>query len=177
MDLTNLSIEQLQALRHQLDSLTDTSGRSPLRRSRYQDARQLDDLRPLPSATDPRPTFFPSAESPRHGDLSRTSVYPRLMWHRETGREITVEDKKAQTEHETRGYVTVAPPNAETLTAEDQARQLLEQLSPEDRKTVFAAAHQSKMDRAKDLVSSLTDEERTSLLASLQPAPVAKKSA
>ena len=89
LDLSSLSAADIAGLRAMLNG-TDPMGRSPMK------PRQLHNLTLLPSATDPRPTFFWSAESPRDtGDLSRTTLYPRLMWHGQTGEEITVEEFKA----------------------------------------------------------------------------------
>ena len=79
MDLSTFSPDQLAQLKSALDGLTP-SGRSPLR------PRQLHGLRPIPTADDPRPTFFWSAKSPRDGvDLTRTTPFPRLLWNKAGG--------------------------------------------------------------------------------------------
>ena len=81
MDLNHLTPDQIASLKTQL-AQTDTSGRSPIR------ARQLHDLRLLPTANDPRPTFFWSAEGSRDTVITHTEFgNGKLMWS-EDGVEI-----------------------------------------------------------------------------------------
>ncbi len=165
MDLTALSTEQLLALKAQLDGLTDTSGRSPIR------PRQLHDLTLLPTKDDPRPTFFWSAEKPRNSpDLTKTMPYPRLMWHGTSGQEVTVADAKVEATYTSNGYILTPPANAEAPDAAAAMRAQLEQLSPEDRKLLVQAVQKDKMERLKAQMADLTDEEMAALLASVEPA-------
>lgn len=164
MDLSSFSPEQLQQLKAAIEGLSDVSGRSP------QGPRQLHDLRILPRADDPRPTFFWSAEPPRHAvDLSRTSVYPRLMWHSSTGQEITVKDAKAQETHTAQGFILTPPANAEAPDPAEAARTALMALSPEDRKTVLMAAQTARLKRVEEMAAGLSDAELEALVASLEP--------
>jgi hypothetical protein len=165
LDLSSLSTDDIAVLKAALGMPNvDANGRSPLR------PRQLHDLRLLPTKDDPRPTFFWSAEAPRDAaDLTKTSLYPRLMWESTTGREITVVNAKDQASYTAQGFVLVAPANAETLDPSEMIRQQLEQLSPEDRKTIIAAAQKDRMARLQEAMAGLTEDELAALVASVEP--------
>lgn len=166
LDLNGLTPDDLNALKVMLGLSTETEpfGRSPLK------PRQLTDLRILPKADDPRPTFFFSAEPPRHGvDLTRTTPYPRLMWHSTSGEEITVANAKAEATYTTQGFVLTCPGNAAAPDPAEQVREMLASLSPEDRKTVLMAAHASKLEKVQAMAADLTREELDALMASLEP--------
>jgi hypothetical protein len=158
--LAQFTPEQVTALKAQLDQVTaaDPEGRSPFR------PRQLDDLRLRPTATDPRPTFFWSTESPRTGDLTKTTPYPRLLWEEATGAEITVYDSGAEADKLAHGYVRLPPAFIEPDPVE-QMRTLLEALSPEDRETVLAAQKLERMGRIKQQLSELPADQLAQLLA------------
>ena len=158
MDITQFTPEQLIALKAQLDGLTDTSGRSPLR------PRQLHDLRLLPTKDDPRPLFIPSAEAPRDGrDLTKTTEYPKLMWHRDSGEEITVYSS-AEERQMSDIYNKVAPENV-VLAPMDALKLELDSFSEEDRKLIIDAQKQTRMQALQEKLASLSDEARERLLA------------
>lgn len=168
LDLSQFTPEQIASLKSQLDGLAP-GGRSPFR------DRQLTDLRLRPTADDPRPTFFWSAEEPRNAPVERPP-YRRLMWESTTGREITVKSPEEQATYTAQGFVLIAPANAEAPDMAEQARQALAQLSPEDRKLVMEAAHDARLAKVKDLAAALSPEELDALRASLEP-KVQKRSA
>jgi hypothetical protein len=172
MDLSNLSPDELQSLKTQL-GLTDATG-SPFGRSPIL-PRQLHNLTLKPTATDPRPTFFWSAEEPRNA-VPEKPKFSQLMWHGQTGTEITVYSVKDRDEKQRQGYILTPPANAEAPDPADLARQALAQLSPEDRKTVLEAAQEARLARVKEMASALSADELDALRASLEP-KVQKRSA
>lgn len=170
--LGTLQPDQLAALKAAIDGLTDVSGRSPFK------PRQLHDLRLPPTKDDPRPTFFWSADPPRNGvDLTKTTVYPRLMWHGVTGQEITVRDAADQQTHTAQGFVLVAPSNAEAPDPLELIRQQLEAMSPEDRQTLIAAAQRDRLAQVQEAMKGLTEDEFAALAASIEGAKRPKKTA
>jgi hypothetical protein len=132
-------------------------GRSPFR------PRQLDDLTLAPTKDDPRPTFFWSAVSPRHaGDLKKTEPYPRLLWHRESGQEITVH---SLSEHQKKlaDYQEIAP----ALVAVDPMAAIqaeLDALSPEDRALVIEGQRQDRINALRAKMAKLPDASLETLL-------------
>lgn len=161
LDLNSFTPDQLQHLKTALDGLT-ADGRSQIRE------RQLHDLRLAPTASDPRPTFFWSAESPRNAsDLTKTKPYPRLMWHGVTGQEITVTSKAMEQSKTAEGFVLLAPANAETLDPTEEVLRQLEQLSPEDQAVLVAAAQKDRLAAIQAQMASLSDAEMDALKASL----------
>lgn len=169
--LSQFSPEQLAGLKTQLDTMTDVSGRSPIR------DRQLHDLRILPRADDPRPTFFWSAEQPRNAaDLTKTTPYPKLLWHGVNGQEITVTSAAAEATATASGYLTARPANAEAPDQATAIREALAVLSPEDRKTVLMAAQRERIAKVQEMAAGLSEQELDAILASLEPAK-SKKSA
>lgn len=166
MDITRLTPEELGALKAQLDSLTDTSGRSPMK------PRQLHDLRLTPTAQDPRPTFFWSAESPRNAiDLTRTTPYPRLMWDAATGVEVTVTSASDEQTHADQGFVVKAPGNAEQPDEREQLRLALAALSPEDRALIAKAQKADRLEALKSALLELPEEEAQALLDGVRRGP------
>ena len=160
MDLSMFTPEQLQALKAQLDTMTDVSGRSPFR------DRQLHDLRLLPTATDPRPTFFWSAESPRHAiDLTKTTPYPRLMWHADSGEEITVDSRAAEQTMTAQGFILTAPSDLPPPDPLDALRAALGQLSEADQRVILEAAQQDRKMALQAQLAALPDEQLAALLA------------
>ncbi len=151
--------EQLAELR----SLTDTSGRSPIR------PRQLDDLTLPPTKDDPRPTFLWSAESPRNaGDLRKVSAFPALMWHKVTGQEITVKDADEKAT-KTAFYTDVAP-MAVVKEPMQEMQDLLDGLSDEDRALVLEAQKQQGMEALQERLAGLSEEQLAALLEKSNPA-------
>lgn len=177
--LSSFSADQLQLLRTALDQMTDVSGRSPFR------PRQLHDLREAASADNPRPTFFWSAKSPSTVDVSRTSPYPRLMWHAQTGKEITIgiaadpieKNLSVQAAYTAQGFILTPPANAEKPSPFEALKDMLEGLSKDDQHLVLKGAHATRLDRMKDGILGLSDEEREALVAALMPAQDKRKSA
>ena len=162
IDVSQLSAADIAALKAVLAG-TDDTGRSPIR------DRQLHDLRLLPTASDPRPTFFWSAEAPRNaGDLTRTTLYPRLMWDKD-GKEVTAPDLKAQESYTAQGYVLLPPANAEAPDPMDELRIAFEALSPEDRATLVAAQKQSKLAAIQAQMAALSDADIDALIAGVTP--------
>lgn len=177
--LNSFNPDQLAQLKAVLDTMTDVSGRSPMR------PRQLHDLRLMPTANDPRPTFFWSAVSPRNAvDLGRTTAYPRLMWEASTGKEVTVGSATAKPEenaaivaaHEARGYVLTPPGNAEAPDPADAMRDLLEGLSEKDRELVLHGARQARLAQIQTGLLELSDEDREALFAAFASEPKRKAS-
>jgi len=162
LDITSLSPDDLNALRAALGIAGDTFGRSPVRE------RQLHDLTLLPTATDPRPTFFWSAEKPRN-DPPQRAPFARLMWDGTTGREITVRSPEELATYTAKGFVLTAPGNAEAPDPADAVRAALEALSPEDRKTVLMAAQTARLARVQEMAAGLSESDFEQLLASMEP--------
>lgn len=162
LDLSQMSPTDIAALKALLAG-TDDTGRSPIR------DRQLHDLRVLPRADDPRPTFFWSAESPRNAaDLSKTTLYPRLMWHKDSGKEITVGDLKAQETHTAKGFILTPPANAEQPDPMEELQAAWASLSDEDRATIVAAQKQAQKDLIAAQFASLSDADRDALIGSVK---------
>lgn len=163
MDISTLTAEQIASLKQQLGITTDASGRSPMK------PRQLHDLRLLPTKDDPRPTFFWSAESPRDGtDLSKTTPYPKLLWHGGTGEEITVTSAAAERSYTSQGYVSTAPENAVAPDPMDAIRAALAQLSPEDRALMVEAQDQDRKAVLRAQLAALAPEELQAVLGGLE---------
>lgn len=175
MDLSSLTPEQLQQLKAQLATVPDPNGRTSDGRSPFRE-RQLHDLRLLPTADDPRPTFFWSAEQPRDSkDYSKTSLYPRLMWHKETGEEITVYN--LQQERERGSFYQVQPPFQIVLTPQQELQELLAGLTEQERATILDAQHAQRLDAIKDRLAALSDDQLEAVVGSLEIKPKQKKSA
>ncbi len=159
MDLSIFSPEQIAALKAAL--LGDTGGRSPIRE------RQLRDLRLMPTATDPRPTFFLSTEAPRDWDTTKPGPYAQLMWNRETGDEITVHSEAERAAHAD-AYTTDAPANR-VVTQAQQVAELLQSLSETDRQAVVKAQQAKRLEAATTAMASLNDDQLAAVLKAIQP--------
>lgn len=162
LDITQFSPEDLQALAAALQSIggagLDAQGRSPLK------PRQLRDLRLLPSATDPRPTFFMSADPPRDVDITKTTPYPRLMWHGTSGEEITVPHAKAQADKLASGYVLAPPANAPAPKVFDVVAAQLDGLSDKDKAALLKSYQQDRLAKLQALIAELPEHEIAALL-------------
>ncbi len=157
MDLAQLTPDQLLALKQQLDGLTDSSGRSPIR------PRQLTDLRLLPTKDDPRPLFISSAEAPRDGrDLTKTTPYPKLMWHQDTGTEITV--YSSAEERQMSDIYTLTAPAHRVLEPMDALKLELDSFSEEDRALILNAQKQTRIAELQAKLAGLSEEALTRLL-------------
>lgn len=149
----------------ELTNVTDTTGRSPFR------PRQLTDLRLLPRADDPRPTFFATVEAPRDWDTTTQHAYPKLLWSPQ-GQEVTVQPGKDALEQEQaferKGYSHTPPADQSPV---DAVEREMAQLSAEDRQLVFEMQRTARMTRLQERMSTLTDEE----LGQIAAAPHVKK--
>ena len=162
MDLSTLTPDQIASLKAQLGIAGDGSGRSPLK------PRQLHDLRLLPTKDDPRPTFF-WIEPPRTGeDLTKTTPYPRLMWHGTSGEEVTVYSASEQSTYTSTGYVLHAPVPASAQDPLDILRANLEAFSPEDRALLVAGQQQDRLAALRAQMAALKPEELETLLAGVE---------
>lgn len=168
MDLDNLTQEQLHKLRQQLgmvDAMQPYGWSPQFSKGVHPDnPRQLMDLTLPPAKDDPRPTFFWSAEKPRTSiDLTKTTLYPRLMWNATTGQEITVRDLSAEQTMTAKGFVLTCPGTAQEPDLKAQIDAALAQLSPEDRALCIEAALQDRVGKIRALMAGLTPDELAEL--------------
>lgn len=169
LDLSSLTADDLIALKARLDGLTDVSGRSPMR------PRQLTDLRLLPTKDDPRPTFFMSAEPPRNaGDLTRGTPFPALLWHGETGAEITVKDAKAMASYTASGYLTY-PPFTVELDPMDILAAQIEALSESDKAALIESQRLDRIAAMRQKLAGLSEDKLAILLAQSEKPTAAKR--
>lgn len=179
MDLDALTPEQLHALKQQLGLVASDQpyGWSPMfsQGVHPQNPRQLMDLTIKPDAKDPRPTFFWSAERSRNApDLTKTTIYPRLMWDATSGKEITVGDRTAEQTMTAKGFVLTKPSTAEEPDLKAQIDAQLAQLSPADRAMLIEAAQQDRLGKIRALMAGLSSDELTALRGEVG-APVASE--
>ena len=167
MDLSMFTPQQLEALKVAL--LQSNGSRSPIR------DRQLRDLRLAPTADDPRPTFFLSAESPRDWDTTKPGPYAQLMWNKETGDEITVHSEAERAAHA--DAYTTTPPQNRVLTQAQQVADLLASLSPEDRAAVIKAQQMRRLEAASTAMAGLTDDQLDAVLKALPQPQAGRKTA
>jgi len=159
MNLTHLSPEDLANLKAQLDTLTDVSGRSPVK------PRQLHNLSLAPTARDPRPTFVWSAESPRDQDVTRTTEFPKLLFHQTTGEECCVRSKDEElAKLADPAWGKVAPVQA-PVDPMEAVRSELASLSPEDRTLVIEMQRQERIQALKAKMAALPEVDLESLLS------------
>ncbi len=137
----------------ELTTSTDSSGRSPFR------PRQLTDLRLVPRADDPRPTFYATAEVPRDWNTTEQHEYPKLMWS-PAGVEVRIDagkDAKAQEQAlEKKGYLHTPPMDQSPL---DAVEREMAQLSDEDRAFVLEMQRKARMTRLQERIADLSDED------------------
>lgn len=150
-----LSPEQLNQIIEQL-GLRQTDGRTS-------QTKPITDLRLAPTATDPRPLFIPSAESPRNVDTTKVYDYPRLMFHGETGREITVYDAQHEAREAENGYQRIRP-NIEAPDPIEAVRDELAELTPEERELVVTAQREARLKAVTARLAKLTDDELAAAL-------------
>lgn len=158
IDFNALTAEDLIALKARLDGLTDVSGRSPMR------PRQLTNLLLLPTKDDPRPTFFMSADAPRGVDTTRTTLYPELLWHPETGVEITVTDAKTHTVYVNQGYLS-HPLFEVKHDPMDLLAAALDALSQEDRSALIEAQRTDRIASLRMQLAAMPEDKLALLLA------------
>ena len=155
MDLSSFTPDQLAALKAQLNS-PGGDGRSPLR------PRQLHDLRLLPTATDPRPMFVLSAEGTRDQVAWPPTFYPSLLWHAETGREVTI---KTAAERATYGPEWVTVPPSTTADPLQSTLDAFASLNEEDRQVLIEAQRQDRMAVLQKKLAGLSEGDLEKLLA------------
>ena len=144
--------------------LGNPAGRSPLR------PRQLNDLRILPRADDPRPTFFWSSEAPRHAvDLTKTTEFPKLLWHGDTGQEITVMSSEEQGRRLSMGYVFTAP-SAVVLDPMEQLQEQWAALSPADQALILESQKQDRIASLKQKLSVLPEAKLAEMMSDMESA-------
>lgn len=158
IDFSQLTESDLAALKARLDQLTDVSGRT-----RVQPGRQLHDLRLLPTATDPRPLFIPSAEAPRNAPPERPP-FAQLLWHKETNREIVCRSEAEVKRKLEEGY-QLTPAESRALNPEELLALEFAQLSPEDQQLAIDMAAKAKRDALQAKLSELSDEQLQRMVA------------
>lgn len=167
-----LPAELLQQIKDAVASgalqLGDPSGRSPMR------PRQLHDLTLLPTKDDPRPTFFWSAEKPRHAaDLSKISEFPKLMWHGTTGTEISVTSRDDQQAHLSMGYVLSAPANA-VVNPLAALQSQLDAIPESDRALLLKSIETDRINKLRAQLGELPADQLEALLANAAQPPAKK---
>jgi hypothetical protein len=150
LDLTQFTPEQIAALKAQLSGV-DGTGRSPFR------PRQLNDLRILPSATDPRPTFFWSATTPPDFVPGPYKEYPKLLWHQTTGQEVTAhnaeDEQRYGSEYASVPFASVpADPITDMATA-------LAGLTPEEQAIILKEQKKDRLSQLQAKLSGLSEAE------------------
>ncbi len=145
--LKGLAPDQLMAI------LGQGHGRSPMR------PRQLTDLRLLPTATDPRPTWVQDTDGREFGVITH-SPYPRLLWSLETGQEITVYSEREYQEHPKELWVST-PPNQAPIDPVEHARRMFESLSIEDQLFVLENQRQAKISAVSAAMAVLSDGQQS----------------
>ena len=148
--------------------MLDAYGRSMLREGRD---RQLDDLRKKPSATDARPDFHWSADSPAYGNMSITSEFPKLLWHRDTGEEITVHDEPQQAHMTGLGYGHDQPAAEPPVPPIEALRAELALLNESDRALVIENQRQMRLKAIQERMAALPDSALDALLAEPKRGP------
>ena len=166
----HLSPDLLVAIQEAINAgtltLGDPGGRSKVRRGRFTDGRQLDNLTLLPTKDDPRPTFFWSAVAPRDGvDLGRTTEFPKLMWHGESGTEVTVLSTEDERRHHALGFVWTPPAWVEPDPME-AIRAQWDALSPDDQALLLESQKQDRIAMLKAKLSALPEAQLAEMLAS-----------
>ncbi len=159
MNLANLPLSELQALKAQLDGLTDVSGRTPIR------PRQLHNLLLMPTDKDARPTFFWSAESPRDTYVTH-SPWPALLWHNDTGREITVSGAEERAKYGEEWIST--PPAALVIDPLSNIQDAFAGLSDEEQQLIMEAQKRDRIAKMQAKLADLSEEDLARLVAQSQ---------
>lgn len=136
-------------------------GRSPIK------PRQLHNLMLSPTATDPRPTFFMSAEAPRDGSAAVATEFPKLLWHGTTGTEITVRSIADQQAHLSMGYVMKAP-FAIALDPMADLQAQFDALPQADREAMLQSIERDRVEKLKSRLGAISPEQLEALLAATE---------
>ena len=163
----NIPPDLLASIQEALNNGTLTLGspgaRSPLR------PRQLHDLRLMPTKDDPRPTFFWSAEAPRNAvDLARVTEFPKLLWHGDSGQEVTAISGEEQARYLSMGYQFTAP-SAMVIDPMDVIRAEWERFSPEDQAAIVASQQKDRIAAMVARLSTLPEDRLEALLTTAAP--------
>jgi len=172
IDLSNLSPDDLVYLRQALGlpAGIDPTGRSPFAGQN----RQLHDLRLLPTATDPRPTFFWSAETPRDDPgVTRQHEFPKLLWSPD-GVEITVNSAREQAEKEAQGYLRTDPGMISPDPLADLRAQLAA-LSEDDRQAILVSQKRARLGHLEEDLADLSMDTVEALVAGHATLPTKRK--
>jgi len=138
--------------------MSQTDGRSPFR------PRQLHDLRLQPTAQDPRPTFFWSADPPRDENVTITTEYPKLLFHQVSGDEFPVYSKDQEVAKlADPAWGRVAPVKV-AIDPLEAVRSELANLSDADRALVIEMQRQERIQTLKAKMAALPDVDLESLL-------------
>jgi|SRR6185295_13455382 len=177
----NLSPELLAQIQAAINAgtlnLGNPNGRSPIRRGRFQDGRQVDDLRLVPTKDDPRPTYLWSATAPRDAvDLTRTTEFPKLLWHGDTGQEVTAASAEEQQRYLSMGFLFTSPVSA-VIDPMEMLRQQFSALSPEDQAVLIESQKQDRIAALKQQLSALPEAKLAELLGSIEIRQQKKKGA
>lgn len=113
--------------------------------------------------------FVWSADSPRDRDLTRTTEFPKLMWHKTTGEEITVYNIEQQIEQGSI-YTTQPPANPVTLDPMEQLQDALMGLSEADRALVLEEQRKQRISALQSKLAALSEDQLEALLNQSEPA-------
>jgi hypothetical protein len=133
--------------------------------------RQLHDLRLLPTADDPRPTFFPSAEPPRDGSHLQTFEFPKLLFHSVTGTEICIHSKAEEAQMLASGYQKIAlpresdDPEAQAAREAEHLQAALLALPEHEREAILAEQKQRQRATFHERLSALPERVLEQVLA------------
>jgi hypothetical protein len=148
---TDELVQALRALKpDQVAALLGEEHRSPLRE------RQLHDLTLKPSKDDPRPTFFQESDGREFLPI-RHLPYPKLLWNKDTGQEITVKNLREEKEL---GWPWMdTPPRTEPMDPEAYAKKLFEGLSAEDQAFILEHQRQLRLEKVKAAMGILSEKQ------------------
>lgn len=146
-----------------------TDGRSPNR------PRQLHDLRLLPTATDPRPTFFWSAETPRDYIPTHGTEYPKLLWHQTTGVEVTVKSEEDRAAYGAE-WASI-PPTAQPIDPLSGIQDVFAGLSEDEQALLMEAQKTDRMNRLRAKLADLSEADLERLVAQNETAGKRRKKA
>jgi len=153
------SPEQMAEIQRMInEGMISQTGRSPLR------DRQLHDLRLVPTATDPRPLFIPSAELPRDAKPYVYTKFPSIRWHRETGAEVSVKDAKAAAALGPE-YVDY-PVHLQPLDPMAGMADALAALTDKERDAITANQRDLRMAKLQEQLSQMSESDLETVLAS-----------
>ncbi len=161
MQLDPALIAQIQAAIANGTLQIGGTGRSPMRE------RQLHDLTLLPTADDPRPTFFWSAEKPRNEQIGPGTPYPRLLWTAE-GVEVTVHSPEEHRRMVTQGYQEQCPADV-VIDVMEQLQSQFEALPEADKQLLIAAQRQDRIGKLQAQLADLPEDRLNALLAQSLP--------